>query len=307
MPMQSGPSAQRGMAYANKKGRHEAGLSVAIQTWSIPRTDRTTPAEAIVHADLDGMLVVAEAGADDLGGSAGESGVAEVVVLVFGLGGPVRGEHVFETGADGITVLVGAIGGKGGRHAGDTDTDIVVVAPGIAALGVEQRRTPSVAEPAGDRAKLVVICGDKGASGKEHAIVVVGKPAVLGLGTDHPVGCELVIEAALHAAHEPAAASLQAVVARERAAEVAADIEAGPVVNHLRRRIGRSLGVGARRDVRREGWRCECNNCGHAQQKFPPDSFPIPRLRGPHQTTWPQFGCLAAMPERGSFLTVTGS
>src|SRR5258706_688580 len=84
--------AQRGMAYANNKGRHEAGLFVAIQTWSIPRTDRTTPAEAIVHADLDGMLVVAEAGANDLRRSCAVSGVAEVVVLVFGLCGPVRRE-----------------------------------------------------------------------------------------------------------------------------------------------------------------------------------------------------------------------
>src|SRR5258705_839176 len=276
MPMQSGPSAQRGMAYANKKGRHEAGLSVAIQTWSIPRTDRTTPAEAIVHADLDGMLVVAEAGANDLGRSAGESGVAEVVVLVFGLGGPVRREHVFETGTDGKTVLVGAIGGKRGRYAGDTDADIVVVAPGIAALGVKQRRTPRVAEPAGNRAKLVVIRGHKGASGEKHAIIViVGKPAVLSLGTDHPVGCELVIEAALYAAHEPAAASIQAVVARESAADMAADVETGPVIKHLRRRIVRCLDVGGRRHVGQAHRRCERKNGGCAQQNSLHERFPI--------------------------------
>ena len=197
--------------------------------------------------------------------------------MVFGLGGPVRREHVFETGADSKTVLVGAIGGKRGRYSGDTDTDIVVVTPGIATLGVEQRRAPGVAEPAGHRTKLVVIRGHKGASGKEHAIVVVGKPTVLGLGTDHPVGCELVIEAALHTAHEPAAASLQAVVACESTAEMAADVEAGPVVNHFRRRIDGSLGVRARRNVRREGRRCERNNGGCAQQNSLHERFPIQR------------------------------
>src|ERR1700676_5462079 len=224
-----------------QKGRHPAGPFTSMQTLSVPRSGRATPAETIVDADLDGMLVVPEVGADDRRRSAGERGAAEVVILVFGLGGPVRREHVFKTGADGVAVLASASGGKRGRYAGDGDADIVVVAPGVAALGVEQRRTPGVAEPAGGRAKLVVIGGYQGAAGEEYAIVVVGKPAVLGLGTDHPVGCELIIEAALHATHEPAAASLQAVVARERAAEMAADIETGPVVNHFRRRIDRSF------------------------------------------------------------------
>src|SRR5439155_11186416 len=102
------------------------------------------------------MLVITESDANDRAGAGRESGVAEVVVLVFGLGGPVRREHVFETGADSKTVLVGAIGGKRGRYSGDTDTDIVVVTPGIATLGVEQRRAPGVAKPAGHRTKLVV-------------------------------------------------------------------------------------------------------------------------------------------------------
>src|SRR5258706_9727409 len=134
-----------GMAYGQQKGRHETGLFVAMQTLSIPRTDRAAPPEAIVHADLDGMLVVPEVGADDRGRSTGKRRCAEIVVLVFGLGGPVRGEHVFETGADSVAVLVGAIGGKRGRYAADGDADIVVVAPGVAALGVDQPRAPSVA------------------------------------------------------------------------------------------------------------------------------------------------------------------
>src|SRR2546429_8413235 len=113
------------MAYANKKAGMKPAFFVTKQTCSIPRTDRATPAEAIVHADLDGMFVVAEAGADDLGGSAGGSGLAGGVGLVFGLGGPVRRGHVFETRAHGKTAPVGAIGGKRRRDPGDTCTDIV--------------------------------------------------------------------------------------------------------------------------------------------------------------------------------------
>src|SRR5260370_16694760 len=96
------------------------------------------------------MLVVPEVGADDRGRSTGERRCAEIVVLVFGLGGPVRGEHVFETGADSVAVLVGAIGGKRSRYAAAGDADIVVVAPAIAALGVEQRPPPTLADPPRD-------------------------------------------------------------------------------------------------------------------------------------------------------------
>src|SRR4051812_32470288 len=66
---------------------------------------RTAPAEAVVHADLDAVLVVAEAGADRVDGGGRERRVAEVVILVLGLGRPVRGEQVFQPRADGVTVL----------------------------------------------------------------------------------------------------------------------------------------------------------------------------------------------------------
>src|SRR5436305_1716184 len=80
-----------------------------------------------------------------------------------------------------------------------------IPAPGVATLAIEQRRPPSVAEPASDRTKLVVMRRHQGASGKQHAvIVVIGEPGVLRLGAQHPVAGELVVEAALHAAHEAA-------------------------------------------------------------------------------------------------------
>ena len=75
----------------------------------------------------------------------------------------------------------------------------------------------------------------------------------LSLGADHPVGRELVVEASLHAAEEAGIAALQGVVASEGAADMAADIEAGPVIDDRRRGIDRSLGIGAGRDVSRKG------------------------------------------------------
>ena len=59
----------------------------------------------------------------------------------------------------------------------------------------------------------------------------------------------------------------QAVSARERAADIAADVEAGPVVDRLRRRIGRSLGIGARGQISRNSRRRERDNSGSAEQK----------------------------------------
>ena len=238
---------------------------------------------------------------------AGKGGAAEIIILVFGLGGPVRREHVFEAGADGIAVRVVAGGGERYRRSGGADADIAVVAPGVAALGVEQCRPPSVAEPAGDRAELVGIGGDQSARRKQHAIIVaVREPVVLGLGTDHPVRRELVVEAALHAAHEPGVCCLP--------------------------------GCCCPRTRRRHGRRCRSrSNCRPLPAAYRPEpsyrsarACP-PRAREPrsainaavpsksffmidspflscidiNQTTWPQFGCFAAMPEHTSLATVT--
>ena len=52
------------------------------------------------------------------------------------------------------------------------------------------------------------------------------------------------------------AAAFEAVIARESAADVAADIESGPIVDRFGRGIDRSLGVGMRRQISRERRRC---------------------------------------------------
>src|SRR5688572_9676576 len=101
-------------AGTQQKGRREAGLfsfrgetcaSTCSVLASVFGDDRAAPAEAVVQADLDGVLVVAKPGADHVGRAGRDGGLAEVVILVFGLGGPVRREHVFQAGADSVAVL----------------------------------------------------------------------------------------------------------------------------------------------------------------------------------------------------------
>src|SRR5450759_2644671 len=77
------------------------------ETASVSRGDRAAPAKAVVDAGLDGMLVIPEAGSDDRRRPAGKCGPAEVLILILGLGGPVRREHVFEAGADRRSPLPG--------------------------------------------------------------------------------------------------------------------------------------------------------------------------------------------------------
>src|ERR1700722_18217299 len=115
---------------------------------SIPGDRRVGPVEAVVDTGLDGVLGVREPGADNVDGAGQEGRAAEIVVLVFELGGPARREHVFKAGADRVAILMVVVGGEGRRCAGSNDVDIVVVLPGITALGVEQGRAEGVAEPA---------------------------------------------------------------------------------------------------------------------------------------------------------------
>ena len=81
------------------------------------------------------------------------------------------------------------------------------------------------------------------AAREQQTAIVVAGPAVLGFDARDPVRRELIVGAALDAAEEAAGAQ-DAVVAGEAAAEMTADVEAGPVVD--RRHIGRSLGVARR-------------------------------------------------------------
>src|ERR1700722_5915329 len=76
---------------------------------SIAPDERGTDVEAIVEADLDGLIVGAEAAERSKRDRSGEAARAEVVVHVLDLGRPILGEHVFETGTDGVAVAVVAV------------------------------------------------------------------------------------------------------------------------------------------------------------------------------------------------------
>src|SRR5207248_10479283 len=125
-------------------------------------------------------------------------------------------------------------GDNGDRRATGRDLDIVVIAKGSAELAIKQHRTPCVAVPAGDRGENVVVAGHQRVAGKKSATAVADEPLELNLGSQHPAGCELAVNANLRAAEKPAAAPPdQAVVVIERAPDMAADMEARPVVDRL--------------------------------------------------------------------------
>src|SRR6187399_2569752 len=112
----------------NKKAGAKPAFVVSIRSAvSISGGSSSAPPKPVVHPDLGGVLVVAETPAGDIGRPRREGGVAEIVILVLSLGRPVRGEHVFETAADRIAVLVAAIGGESRRHAGHRHPEIIAV------------------------------------------------------------------------------------------------------------------------------------------------------------------------------------
>src|SRR5690348_14462377 len=155
------------------------------------------------------MFVILEAGPGDRSRT-GETCAAEIVVLVLDLRRPVRVEHVFNTGAEGIAVAMVAVSRERHRRTTDADAVIGAIAPGVTALGVKQGRPQRIAEPTGRRAKLIGVAAHERTARQHHTRVAIsGEPAVLGFSADHPVVRELIVEAALHTAEETAIAALQ--------------------------------------------------------------------------------------------------
>jgi hypothetical protein len=233
------------------------------------------------------MLVIAEAAERHQPGRADEAAVAEIIVHVLGLGRPVWGEHVFRAGADGVAMAVGVIEHERGRHAGNGQ-GFAVVGMGVAALDVEQARAPGIADPAGDRGQraLVVVVDDAAREDRMH--VIAAEPAVLALDADEPARCELPVAAGLHAAEQAGVGvaereAAKIVAAGERAADMAADIEAGPVED--RRGIGRRvvvMGAGAEIGAeRRRGSAEHGESRGSEQNLFHGSGSPANRLQAP--------------------------
>src|SRR5207237_2848119 len=130
-----------------------------------------------------------------------------------------------EAGADGVAFAGVAGDDEGGRHAANRDL-LVVVGVGVAALHVEQARTPGVADTAGDRAEAALVVG-VGDAAREHRADAAGEPGILAFDADHEVRVELPVRTDLHAAEETAVAvvaggeAAELVVAGERAADMA--------------------------------------------------------------------------------------
>src|SRR3954451_2468358 len=105
--------------------------------------------EMIVDANLDR----AEFGGAGIEGEStqGISLAVEVREHVLGLGGPVRREHVFDAATDGVSGMDMAV--RSGQALSGKGR--LVINPGIAALGVEQRRIRSDTDTAGNASKRV--------------------------------------------------------------------------------------------------------------------------------------------------------
>jgi hypothetical protein len=150
---------------------------------------------------------------------------------------------------------------------------VVVVGIGIAALHVEQSCAPGVADAAGDRSDAAAVVGVDIAVREGGRDGIAAEPGVLALDADHPVRRELVVEAGLHAAEEARVVVVaddepaKGVVVAEGGADVAADVEAGPVVDRGGNRR-RGLGVGARGQIGSEGRRAESDERDRCEKQF---------------------------------------
>jgi hypothetical protein len=110
------------------------------------------------------MIVDANLDRAEFGGTGIEADTSHVIILasevrehVFGLGGPVRREHVFDAAADGISGMKLTV-----RTVDDAGDRQLVVGPGITTLGVEQRRIRRDTDTAGNASKCLDLVFDRG-------------------------------------------------------------------------------------------------------------------------------------------------
>ena len=171
---------------------------------------------------------------------------AEAEIVVFELERPCGRQRIFYTAADGPTpsaVLARTRENVAARVVVDDHVDVVLLPRG-AALGVKERRAERVAQPPRDRAEQVgsdatIRCKKVATGNAETGVVAAGiGPAQVGLGAKHHIP-NLIIGTDLTAADEGRAPHIIAERHRskrigecgifKRAADVSADIEAGPV------------------------------------------------------------------------------
>src|SRR6266508_864399 len=231
---------------------------------SVPGGDRAVPTELEVDAAFHDALALTNV--DD--GAIGERvrASAEVVVVVLDeTGQPIR-EGIFPADADGPTAA--SLARRRERRSAEGEF-VVVTFPGAAALHVAEETVPGITDPTGDggqRPDPRVI----GEAGKEKIVVTAMRvgPTVVALDTEHDL-TDLVVAADLDAADDVVrimAARRDAgrkchigpVLLRPKAADMAAEVAAGPAEVHWDRR--RSLID--RRSHRQVGCHCRARDQG---------------------------------------------
>src|SRR4051812_8629700 len=113
----------------------------------------------------------------------------EIIVLIFNLSRPIRREQVLKATAHRVADIVTARGEcqwQAGERIGHEH--VVVLTECDAPLGVQQRRTPSVAETAGHRAEIAGAVRYREAAGYEgRRAGLAVSPGVLAFDTEDPV------------------------------------------------------------------------------------------------------------------------
>src|SRR5438132_8567974 len=106
----------------------------------VARDDGAREIEAVIHADLERVLVIVEGAERHQRRRRNEAAVAEIIVLILGLHRPARREHVFGAAADGPAVAVSIAEQEGDGNAAESHA-LAVVGIGVAALYIDQRRS----------------------------------------------------------------------------------------------------------------------------------------------------------------------
>src|SRR5262245_10268244 len=227
------PGARPGASHLSSCGR------------SVPGDDRAG-AEFEVEAALHDALALVDVDVDERHGREGEWQVlgAEVVVVVLDEAGEPIQEGIFAADAH-RPAGAGLVGGQ--HRAGQCRNDVpgvIVLLPGPAALKVEEKPVPAIAQAAGHRAqRLGVRAEDRSQSERIDMAAVRFGPGIVALDADHETAGELIIAARLHAG-DPAAGVMAAevgsrngdaydrgrgdVLGQPQTAAAARDIAAGP-------------------------------------------------------------------------------
>ena len=233
------------------------------------------PVPQVVHPNFH-HLDIAVGGGERIAGKQrgrdrnGESPVAQPEIVVLELQRPMRRERPFKASADqpAASDVVVAIAEAGqGRaaeiHAGRKvrDAQAVVADPAAAGLAVEQQFIEGIAEAGGQGRDPAIVVGDRNGANvwNDHPIAGVGAGPVgvpfatddevadLVIGADLPAGQEGGVVAVVEVGQED---GVRPIVLGPGAANIDADVEAGPI-QHGHRRWQRRRGPD--RQIRRAG------------------------------------------------------